>query len=318
MERSPDITVVIPVYNAAAHVREAAASALAQPEVAEVALVEDGSTDDSLEVCEAIQCEASNRVRLLRHPGGTNRGAGATRNLGVRETTSPLVAFLDADDFYLPNRFATARPLLDDPAIDGVHEAVGTAFDSSEARQWWTIDRGRDEVTRVIGDVTPDELLDVWLLGGRGGFHGNGLLIRRTLFDRAGGFEPSLRMCQDTHLWIRLSAAGRLVSGRTDAPVAMRRLHGRNRIMTDAALHRQYHLRMAQSLVRWSRRRLAPPRRGRLVDSFVQYWLEQNPPRSLGCKGRCLALATGLALRDPRVVRHSPRLRQLLLGRLAS
>ena len=64
-----EITVVIPVHNAAEFVREAALSALAQPEVREVLLVEDGSGDRSLAACRQLAVEDA-RVRVLCHPGG--------------------------------------------------------------------------------------------------------------------------------------------------------------------------------------------------------------------------------------------------------
>ena len=99
------VSVVIPVYQAAAFVEQAVESALAQPETGEVLLVEDGSGDGSLAECERLAA-GDGRVRLLRHPNGENRGAGASRNLGIEQSTCPLVAFLDADDYYLLGRFA--------------------------------------------------------------------------------------------------------------------------------------------------------------------------------------------------------------------
>ena len=96
-----EISVIIPVYNAAAYVRQAVESALAQPEVREVLLVEDGSPDNALEVCQQLAAEHQ-RVILLHHPNGENRGAGASRNLGMRNAHFPIIAFLDADDYYLP------------------------------------------------------------------------------------------------------------------------------------------------------------------------------------------------------------------------
>jgi len=75
-----------------------------QEYVHEVILAEDGSSDNSLVVCTAL-AEANPKVKLFRHPDGKNRGAGATRNLGVLNAQCDLIAFLDADDIYLPKRF---------------------------------------------------------------------------------------------------------------------------------------------------------------------------------------------------------------------
>ena len=314
----PDIAVILPVYNAAAFVAGATASALDQPEVAQVVLVDDGSTDGSADLCAELAAAHPERVRLAKHPGGANRGAAESRNLGAASCDAPLIAFLDADDYYLLGRFATSRPMLDDPRVDGVHEAVATEFATPEARHWWLVEQGRDETTRFREAIAPEDLLDAWLSGDRGGFHTAGVLVRRELFERVGGFEPGLRMAQDTHLWVRLAAAGRLVAGSLDRPVAVRRLHGANRIMTDVALHRRYHLEMSQSLVRWSRGRLSAERRGRLLDALAFNWLEQErPDGSLRSKLRCLSFAAATMARDPAAGRRSARLRRLLLGRLA-
>lgn len=125
------VSVVIPVYRAPAFVRMALESALAQPEMSEVLLVEDGSPDDSLAVCEELRSLHS-RVRLLRHPGGANRGAGASRNLGIETATAPYVAFLDADDYFLPGRFARDVALLEqDAGVVGVYRVMGSVTDAS-------------------------------------------------------------------------------------------------------------------------------------------------------------------------------------------
>ena len=99
------VSVVIPVYNAERYVARALASALAQPEVGEVILVEDDSPDRALEVCRSLANEHAGKVRLLRHPDGRNHGAGPSRNLGIRAARHPFMTALDADDHYLPGRF---------------------------------------------------------------------------------------------------------------------------------------------------------------------------------------------------------------------
>ncbi len=98
------VSVIIPVYNAESFLKEAVFSALQQPETAEVILIEDGSSDDSLKVCQNL-AEQYDQVKLFQHPQGVNLGAGASRNLGIEKASSDWIAFLDADDYYLPNRF---------------------------------------------------------------------------------------------------------------------------------------------------------------------------------------------------------------------
>ena len=123
------VSVIIPVYRVEHHVEKAVRSALDQPETLEVVLVEDGSPDGSLSACRKLVEEFGPRVRLFRHPGGANLGAGASRNLGVKSARGGYVAFLDADDHFLPGRFAASVPILErDGSVGGVYEADGVVF----------------------------------------------------------------------------------------------------------------------------------------------------------------------------------------------
>ena len=137
MNNDFQISVVIPVYNAATFVTQAVESALAQPDVREVILVEDCSPDDSLAVCQQLAREYS-QVKLFQHPGAVNCGAGPSRNLGITSSTCPYLAFLDADDYYLPNRFTAARLVFaQNPDCDGVYDAVGmTCEDQASCERW--------------------------------------------------------------------------------------------------------------------------------------------------------------------------------------
>jgi len=97
------VTVVVPLYNKGAYVGRAIDSILAQTwRDLEVVVVDDGSTDDGPAV---VARYSDPRIRLLRQP---NRGPGAARNVGIRESRSPLVAFLDADDEWLPGFLETS------------------------------------------------------------------------------------------------------------------------------------------------------------------------------------------------------------------
>jgi glycosyltransferase involved in cell wall biosynthesis len=98
VSNEPTVSVVIPCYNGAPFLREALASVLTQTHtVLEVIVVDDGSTDDSA----AIAGSFGPPVRVIRQ---TNRGESVARNRGVRESRGDWIAFLDADDAWLPNR----------------------------------------------------------------------------------------------------------------------------------------------------------------------------------------------------------------------
>jgi hypothetical protein len=203
-------------------------------------------------VCERLAGEHE-LVRLLRHPNGENRGAGESRNAGLRATRYELVAFLDADDYMLPGRFRRAVEIMSgDETMDGVYEPVGNHCETEEAAHWWQKHRGGSTLTRVVSLVEPERLLRMLLSGQVGCFHTNGITVRRRLFDRTGLFKRELRMCQDTNMWYRMAAVGRLTAGRLNEAVAMRRIHGENRIINDRQAHADYALRSARDFFRWA------------------------------------------------------------------
>lgn len=96
------VCVIIAARNAAATIARAIGSALCEPQVGEVLVVDDGSGDDTAEVSLAAD-DGSGRLRILRLE--TNQGPAFARNHAIAHSTAPLIAILDADDFFLPGRF---------------------------------------------------------------------------------------------------------------------------------------------------------------------------------------------------------------------
>lgn len=97
----PVVSVVIPAKNAAAYIGETIASALAQTEVSEVIVVDDGSTDDTVAIVQAIR---DPRLCLIMNDAG---GVSAARNRGARGARGDWLIFLDADDRLRTNAVAT-------------------------------------------------------------------------------------------------------------------------------------------------------------------------------------------------------------------
>jgi succinoglycan biosynthesis protein ExoU len=110
------VCVVIAAWNAENTVVRAVASALAQPEVSEVVVVDDASTDDT--VAAALGgCDGSGRLRVIEQP--ENRGPSAARNRAIAESNASFLAVLDSDDFFVPGRFAM---LLDHDDWDAIFD----------------------------------------------------------------------------------------------------------------------------------------------------------------------------------------------------
>jgi glycosyltransferase involved in cell wall biosynthesis len=198
------VNVVIPVRNGARFIGEAVASALGQPGVKHVIVVDDGSTDDSAGIVSRI---GDARVTLIR---STGRGVSAARNLGfaelerlssVMERDQSWVMFLDADDRLLAG--ATSK-LLDGVRADCVAVYGGYERIDASGRR---IGHRRMLRRRVkpSGDILRD------LLAGNFIVNGGVMLIRHTQFHRTGGFDETLHYCEDWHLFCRLAALGPMV-----------------------------------------------------------------------------------------------------------
>lgn len=248
-----EISVVVPVYNAAPFIADAVRSILAQPEVNEVLLVEDGSMDASLERCQQL-AKADTRIRVLQHPGGGNRGAGASRNLGVASASSPYIAFLDADDRFVEDRFVAERRLLSvHNCPDGVYGAIGVHYHDEEGAARYSEHIGQSLTTMheaLAGPALFAALSGAY--GYKGHFSLDGLTIARTaLLALPGPFNTHLRLHQDTELMIRLAFHARLVPGVLDKPVALRGVHRNNRI-TGSGLGAASRSLMYEALYAWA------------------------------------------------------------------
>ena len=110
---SPRVSVIVIFLDAARFFEEAVASVFAQTYADwELLLVDDGSTDGSSALAREYSARNSDRVRYLTHPRCENRGMSASRNLGLREARGEYVAFLDADDIWLPGKLAQQVEIL--------------------------------------------------------------------------------------------------------------------------------------------------------------------------------------------------------------
>jgi glycosyltransferase involved in cell wall biosynthesis len=226
------ISVVIPVYNAENYVLQAVESALQFDEVYEVILVEDQSPDNALLVCQQI-AEKYDRVQLYQHPDKKNHGAGPSRNLGIEKSTGDFIAFLDADDYFLPNRFDAEKELFKNPKVDGVYGALGVHYYSEKAKkQYYSLFGDRLTTVYKKYDTYNVFLGQLHMLGSFGLFSIDTLTVRREALAKKMNslFQPHLRMHEDTEFLLRLSYYLNLYPGIIDQAVAIRGVHENNRI----------------------------------------------------------------------------------------
>jgi glycosyltransferase involved in cell wall biosynthesis len=224
------ISVIIPIYNAEKYMRRAVESALDQSETAEVLLIEDASPDNALKVCRELQREHK-RVKLFQHADRQNHGAGASRNLGIKSARFEYIAFLDADDFYLKDRFSKVKALFTKyPDIEGVYEPVGFEFLSDAGRLKWQV-KGFKKQMHMVEDAGPNDLFEALVEDGKGTIHLNGLTVKKDIFKKCGYFSENLKVHQDTALIVQMSVCGKLIPGQMEGPVAVRTFHDDNRIL---------------------------------------------------------------------------------------
>lgn len=205
----PLVSVVVPSYNAAAHLPEVLDSILAQTyEPFEIILVDDGSTDGTA----AVLTPYLDRIVYIAQE---NSGSPSRpRNVGLRAARGELIVFCDADDPLRPDRLAEAVAVLErHPEVDLVVSdfACATA-DGRLLRSSWL--GGYREFRR---DLVATDDPDVGLAAGpdlyphllRHNFIGTpGVLLRRRALDRAGEFDESLPNAEDRDLWLRLARSG--------------------------------------------------------------------------------------------------------------
>lgn len=254
-----NISVIIPVYNATLFVEKAVNSALQFDEVQEILLIEDKSSDNSLSVCQNL-AEKNPKIKLFQHPDKGNHGAGATRNLGLQKATQEFIAFLDADDYWLPNRFDAEKELFKNEKIEGVFGAIGVEFLSEKGKKEFEEKFKNNQLTTVNH---PAEGKDVFygLLGldkSFGSFFSLiGLTVKnKTITKHQLKFNEKLRVHQDTDFIVKLSYHCYLKSGNITEAVAMRGVHDDNRITKIAQYSDTYNrnqLKLWHSLYLWSR-----------------------------------------------------------------
>ena len=189
LDSEPLFSAVIPAHDAEPFIGRALRSALAQDGVSlEVIVVDDGSTDRTAELAAAWD----GPVRVI---GQANAGVAAARNRGIREARGELIAFLDADDEWLPGHLARARAVLRDTDLQWYSAAY-----LRQHRDGRVVEQRPDERLLRDGDWFPDyfAICRNWIN------ITDTMVIRREVFEEVGVFDTGLRRGEDLDLWFRI------------------------------------------------------------------------------------------------------------------
>lgn len=195
IKRTLGIDVIIPVFNGEAYIEAAIQSVCRQTLPPErIIVVDDGSTDGTGALTARL-AEADSRVLCLSR---TNTGVSAARNAGIAASSAPFIAFLDADDIWLPEKLERQMECFEwgGPETGFVHSSYFFIDAQGERLS------DRNVVPpKQRGDIFMPLLLDGYVLSGSA----SSVLVRRDVLDKAGHFDERLFHGEDWDLWIRLA-----------------------------------------------------------------------------------------------------------------
>lgn len=184
------VSVVIPAYNAEWCVERAVDSVLAQTrQPLEILIVNDGSTDDTAAKAQGFR----DRIRLIDQPNG---GLSSARNTGIRLAKGEWIAFLDADDYWLPRKLEQQLQLLEmNPALGFCSTGARVETPSGAELNLWHCPIKTDSTLHTIFNQNA-------AIAGSG----SAVLARRDLLLETGLFDESLQSLEDIDMWLRLAA----------------------------------------------------------------------------------------------------------------
>ena len=183
------VSVIIPCYNYGHFLPAAVASVVAQSFTAwEIIIVDDGSTDATLDTARQIMAQYhERRIRLLHQP---NQGLSAARNTGARHAAAAYIMYLDADDQLAPTYLERTVAILDtQPSVGFVYS--GIRLFGQDEHEWPSV--AFDLRTLMVENFIPSHAL-----------------LRRLGWEQVGGFDTVHRLygLEDWDFWLRLGAAG--------------------------------------------------------------------------------------------------------------
>lgn len=189
------ISGIIIFLNGEKFIDEAIASVFAQTyDNWELILVDDGSTDNSSAIAKKYTQQYPEKVRYIEHPNHENRGMSASRNLGISNAKGDYIAFLDADDIWLPPKLEKQVAILQSyPQAAMVYGPTQMWYSWSGNPEDITRDRYRYLGVKPDTLVPPLTLIPIFLRGKAETPGTCGVLIKREVVEAVGGFEDNFR-----------------------------------------------------------------------------------------------------------------------------
>ncbi|MCP9494749.1 MAG: glycosyltransferase [Pyrinomonadaceae bacterium MAG19_C2-C3] len=239
---NPRVSIIMPAYNAERYIAAAIDSVIAQTYQAwELIVIDDGSRDRTAEIVKSYLA-ADVRIRYIFQE---NRKMSNARNNGIKHARGELIAFLDADDLWLPEKLALQVETLDRQQVDVV---FGDGF-------IFTDDDTRDESRSFSGSegrIAGSDMFELMLTGNK--IAVLSVMMRSETLTRVGGFDesPQILGCEDYELWLRLAEREASFCGMKEHLVRYRVHAGGvsskrvEMLRAEIAVLRRYHARASQ------------------------------------------------------------------------
>jgi glycosyltransferase involved in cell wall biosynthesis len=314
------VSVVIPAYNAARFLPEAVESVRKQTTpVHEIIVVDDGSTDETEQVVQSLGGD----IVYIRQ---ANAGVSAARNRGISEATGEVIAFLDADDLWLPRKVENqTRVFLSNPEV----ALVATDRAEIDAQGGLLLDslfkkQGLHEFfSELRGSPIPQALSRLVQVNF---IPTSSVMVRKSVLAQVGVFDTAIRYGEDLELWARIASQYALA---VLPEVLIRyRQHGNNATQATEKLLLDM-VQVMKSIRSWGSQNLR--KEGLIADKAVAqalwelgywYFISSSPQRACspllesfrgGCSFRALIYA-GLSQVPPGAIGKLRRLKQKILG----
>lgn len=194
--RETKVSVIIPSYNSGKYLEEAIISAVNQTyKNTEIIIVNDGSTDSTEEIVKSWQ-RKDRRIRYVKHE--KNRGLAAARNTGIKNSQGSYIAFLDADDVWLPQKLEVQMRKIEETGADLVFS------------NWyiWEPERKLKIKAFNLSPVQSNKKDLLFFFIKKNLSNPSTALLKKSSLEKVGLFDESLRSSEDYDLWIRFLLEG--------------------------------------------------------------------------------------------------------------
>jgi glycosyltransferase involved in cell wall biosynthesis len=205
---NPLVSVITPFFNGEVYLTETIESVIRQEHTNwELILIDDGSSDSSTTIAKMYADKYPGNIFYLEHEKHINKGPSASRNLGIAKSRGELLAFLDSDDYWLPEK------LKKQVAIFRQYPDATALCEATKFWNTWSDPQKIDMVIQVAKEVdklyyAPTLTSLVYPLGKGSGFCTCGLIIKKKLLDEIGGFDESFtgknQLYEDQVLFVKL------------------------------------------------------------------------------------------------------------------